>query len=427
VFGFNPTSVDNGVLEQQKERVMSIRKKMCIVYGIALTAAASAATPVTPESLNVQKIAVGEPVGTSQQEEAERKTANISNVAEVLDKHAAHQDKLNSFICKWEASTRMNALLTAPYTALSGRSQKVELIEFRCDGSRYSERQSKWGNIRSAKDFVRKEQGPYNSRLWDGQRFFHYVATTNRPGRLGIFAAVNELPETMQLGHQRDRAGLGALLIRGFYPINDERVDFAIRKAQTVSMGDRTERINGSECYSIVAEDASQKCTLWFDPGHGYNIAKGQIQYKDSNVSLSQENVRFEKIDDCWIVAEAVVRRIQKFWKGNFTDETTVCKLMEMKINPDHERLGSFRPDDILDGTTVLFQGDTWKKTHGHIRTAPDRMTGRMRAGVMTWFDDQGRAASYTWRNGKIVDEDHSLVADFLSKDVRGSKDDAKR
>jgi hypothetical protein len=301
------------------------------------------------------------------------------------------------------------------------------LTEFRCDGSRYSERRFNWGHIRSVKDFIPKERAPYNSRLWDGHRFFHYTAAMDRPGRLGIFADVNELPETLRLGHQRDLAGLGAILVRGFYPIDNERVDFALRKAQTVSMGERTERINGSECRSIVAEDASKKCILWFDPGHGCHIAKGQVQYKDRNVFLSQENTRFEKIDDRWIVAEAVVRRIQRFWKGNFTDETTVCKLIEIELNPDHERLDSFRPDDILDRTTVLFHGETWKNTHSHLRTASGRLRGRMRAGVMTWFDDQGRVVSYLWREGKIVDEDSSIVADFLSRDIRDGRNDAKR
>jgi len=371
---------------------------------------------------------VGEPIRKSPQEEAERRTTRISSVSELLDQYAAHQDKLNSFFCQWEASTQTNAVLTQPpYRALSGKSQKGTWMEARCDGSRYGERRSVWGNVKSAKDFIRKERAPYNSDLWDGGKFFHYVATMNWPGRLIICADVNELPESMRRKHKRDRAGLNVPLIRGFYPIDDERMDAALRRAQTVSLGAHTERINGSDCYSIEAENSSRKYMVWFDPGHGYHIAKGQVQYKDSGLFVSQENRRFEKIDGLWMIAEAVVRRIQKFRNGDSTDDTTVYKLVEMKINPDHERLGSFRPDDIVTGTTVLFEGEAWKKTHADTRIASGRMRGRMRAGVMAFFDEQGKIVSYTWRDGKIVDENGNLFADFLDKDTPGNKNDAKR
>jgi hypothetical protein len=319
----------------------------------------------------------------SRQKQPEQKTAINSKLSELLDKYAENQDKLKSFICKWEASTELNALLTEPpYTALSGKSKKVRWTEFRCDGGRYSEKFSTWGNIRSVNDFVRKERAPYNSQLWDGQRFFNYVAMTNQPGRLGIYGDVNELPKAMQIEHKCNLAGLNAILIRGFYPIDNERVDSALRKMQSVSVRDKTEKINGSECYVIDAEDSSKKCTIWLDPECGYNIAKGQLQYKDSDLFLSRENIRFEKIDGFWIIAEAVVKRIQKFRNGDFTDDAIVCKLIEIKINPDHEGLSSFLPDDILNGTTVLFKGDSWKKTHGHIRIASGRIKAGRHVGV---------------------------------------------
>ncbi|OHB62721.1 MAG: hypothetical protein A2168_05830 [Planctomycetes bacterium RBG_13_50_24] len=364
----------------------------------------------------------------SRQKQPEQKPAINSKVSELLDKYAENQGKLKSFICKWETSMELNALLTEPsYTALSGKGRKVRLTEFRCDGRRYSEKFSTWGNIRSVKDFIRKERAPYNSRLWDGQRFFNYVAMTNQPGRLGIYGDVYELPERMQIEHRCNLDGLNVILIRGFYAIDDKRIDTALRKEQTVSIRDKTEKINGSDCYVIYAENPSEKYTIWIDPEHGYNIAQGQVQYKDSDLFLSQENIRFEKIDDVWIIVEAVVKKVQKFRNGDFTDNTSRCKLIEIKINPDHERLSSFLPDDILNGTTVLFQGETWKKTHSHFRAASGRIISRMRAGVRTYFDEQGQVVSYTWRDGKIIDENDSMVADFLKEDVQDSNSDAKQ
>jgi hypothetical protein len=364
----------------------------------------------------------------SRQKQPEQKTGVNSKLSELLDKYAENQDKLKSFICKWETSTQMNARLTEPpYTALSGKSKKFRLTEFCCDGSRYSERIQTWGNIRSVKDFILKERAPYNSRLWDGQRFFSYVAVTNQPGRLGIHGDVNELPKNMQLEHKYYLAGLNVILVRGFYAVNEERIDTALRRMQVVSVRDKTEKINASECYVVDAEDSSRECTVWLDPEHGYNIAKGQVQYKDSDLFLSQENVRFSKIDGFWIIAESVMKRIQKFRNGDFTDDTTVYKLIEIKINPDRAGLSSFLPDDIVNGTTVLFYGDTWKKTHDHIRIASGRIKGGMRTGKRTYFDEKGRVVSYTWRDSKVLDVNDSIVADFLKKDINSGDYDAKQ
>ena len=364
----------------------------------------------------------------SRQKQPEQKNEVNSKLSELLDKYAENQDKLKSFICNWETSMQMNALLTEPpYMALSGKSKKFRLIEFRCDGSRYSERIQTWGNIRSVKDFIPKERAPYNSRLWDGHRFFNYVAVSNQPGRLGIHGDVNELPKNMQLEHKYDIAGLNVILVRGFYAVNEERIDTALRRMQVVYVRDKTEKINASECYVIDAEDSSKECTVWLDPEHGYNIAKGQVQYKDSDLFLSQENVRFEKIDDFWIITEAIVKRIQKFRNGDFTDDTTVYKLIEIKINPDRAGLSSFLPDDIVNGTTVLFYGDTWKKTHGHISIASGRIKASMRTGKNTYFNEQGQVVSYTWRDGKVLDADDRIAADFLKEDIKMGNNNAKQ
>ena len=369
-----------------------------------------------------------EQIHNSRQWQPEQKTPATNRISELLDKYAENQHKLKSFVCKWETSTQMNALLTEPpYTALSGKGKKIRLMEFRYDGSRYSEKFSTWGNIRSVKDFIPKERAPYNSQLWDGQRFFSYVAMTNQPGRLGIYCDIYELPENMQTEHKCNLAGLNVILIRGFYPIDNERVDAALRKGQTVSVRDKTEKINGSECYIIDAEDSSKKYTIWIDPEYGYNITKGQVQYKNSDLFLSQENIRFEKIDGFWIIAEAVMRRIQKFRNGDFTDETTRCKMIEIKLNPDHEGLTSFLPDDILNGTTVLFNGEVWKKTNSHIRTASGRIISNMRTGIRTYFDEQGQVVSYTWRDGKVIDVNDSIVADFLKEKAATGDNDAKQ
>ena len=230
----------------------------------------------------------------------------------------------------------------------------------------------------------------------------------------------------MKPGQKYNLAGLNVILVRGFYAIDNERIDVALRKERNVSMRDKTEKLNGSDCYVIESECPSEKDTFWIDPRHGYSIAKAQARYKDRDLFISQENVCFRKIDDVWIVVEAVVKRIQKFRNGNFTDASRRDKLIEIKLNPDHERIGSFLPDDIVNGTTVLFRGNTWEKNYNHIRAATGHIKGSMRIGVKTYFNEQGQVVNYTWQDGRVVDANGQVITDFREKVSEGENNDAK-
>ena len=123
---------------------------LCSGFMPAGSAAAASQKPAGKQST------AWELIRKSRQKQLEQKPAINIKVSELLNKYTENQDKLKSFICKWEASTQMDALLTEPpYNALLGKSQEVKLTEFCCDGIRYSEKFQTWGNIRSVKDFVR--------------------------------------------------------------------------------------------------------------------------------------------------------------------------------------------------------------------------------------------------------------------------------
>jgi hypothetical protein len=173
---------------------------------------------------------------------------------------------------------------------------------------------------------------------------------------------------------------------------------------------DKTKKINGIDCYVVEAENKNTKYTLWIDPEHGYNTAQWQLEYPNSHLRVSLESVCFEKIDDVWVIVEGVVNRLQNFKNGDFTNDTKHCELTEMVLNPDHDALGSFLPDDILDRTTVLFYG----RSHDHIRGATGQLIRKGRNGKV--FDEQGRVVSYTWQNGKVVDVSGKVVMDCLRK-----------
>jgi hypothetical protein len=326
---------------------------------------------------------------------------------ELLDKHAETQNKQQSHICKWKVIAKMNAKLSdPPYSALSGKSRKVKLYEFRYDGDRYNTRWCTWGNVKSAKIFRPKDNAGYNSILWDGCTYFNYVATVNRPGRLSIYRRIEDLPKNSRDGHEIEkRFGPGSSLINVHV-----REYLILRKIPSLSVRDKTEKINGIDCYVVEAENKNTKYTLWIDPEHGYNTAKWQLEYPNSHLRVSLERVRFEKIDDVWVIVEGVVNRLENFKNGDFTNETRHCELTEIVLNPDHDALGSFLPDDILDRTMVLFPG----KSQDHIRGATGRLVSKGRNGKV--YDEQGRVVSYTWQNGKVVDISGKVVMDCLKK-----------
>ncbi|MHC4740105.1 MAG: hypothetical protein ACYS9Y_14445 [Planctomycetota bacterium] len=335
---------------------------------------------------------------------------------ELLDKYAETQNKQQSYICKWKVRIKMNAKLREPpYSALSGKSKKMRLYEFRYDGSRYIERWHSWGNIRSAKKFIPKERGPYNSQLWDGSMYFNYVASVDTPGRLGIYKQINYLPENMKTSHLGTTLwGPGIGLIRGFW-YDLERIDFTLRKNSKLSIRDKKEKIRGADCYVIDAEFQQNKYTLWIDPEHGYNIA--QAQSRLTNVAIALQDVHFRKIDDVWIIEEGVVKRLEKFKNGDFTNETRHCELSEMMLNPDHDALGSFVPDDIKNGAKVTIYVGL-----NRVRGASGRRL-TMKAGRDEILDQRGNIVSCTWQDGKVIDDANGLVVmDFRRKENAKSK-----
>ncbi len=337
---------------------------------------------------------------------------------ELLDKYTETQNKQRSYICKWKVRTKMNAKASEPpYTALSGKGKKMTLYEFGYDGSRYNQRWHSWGNIRSVRKFIPKKRGPYNSQLWDGNMYFNYVATADTPGILNIYKQIDYLPKNMKTDHSGiTRWGPGIGLIRGFCCDLD-----TLRKNSKLSIRDKKEKIRGVGCYVIDAEFQKNKCTLWIDPEHGYNIAQAQgkliqLQGKPYNVAIALQQVHFKKIDDVWIIEEGVVRRLQKFKNNDFTNETRHCELTEMMLNPDHDALGTFVPDDIKNGAQVMI-----KVGLNRVRGASGRrLTMKGERGQV--LDQHGNVVSCTWQDRKVIDDANGLeVMNF------GSKENAKR
>jgi len=299
---------------------------------------------------------------------------------ELLDKYVETQNKLKSFILKAQTSRRGKSSTRAMGKFSTDYSYEYEL---RSDGSRVRVRRNIWGRPNSRLDLA-KDEALYRSRLWDGETFFRYYRAANSKraplGELSI-TRIEEENNKRTKSKNLDRESPGNF-IRGYLPADTDRIDTILRKANTISVRDETENIGGADCYVIEAQTKHGRYKVWIDPSHGYHIAKATAKRGAGNVvapgnyklSGSEtrffllENVRFTKLDDVWVPVEADLAYGSTYHGDNYFDNTKIHhKVTDIILNPDHDALGSFLPDDIRDGAPVYFingvrvKGYTWR------------------------------------------------------------------
>jgi len=317
------------------------------------------------------------------------------SVTELLDKYAATQDEIyQSFIIKSEMSCESS----------SSKPGEVGLVrhmastdEFRFDdkNGRFSNRTFIWGNVGSAFENIPKDNPAYQSYMWDGKDYFQYARSPFNPvSKLGkVHLTRNRARDTSNKPYRQ--GGLSGL--RGAIFGSNERIESELRRAQTISVQDRTEKIGDSECYVVDAITKLGKITVWIDPKHGYNIAKfnleisgkrGDIVYgrpleEDDIIHLSQRVTRFEKLNGFWIPMEGDSSYHRDMGK-DYSESRTHEKITEIKLNVDHDALGSFVPNDILNGARVFVTGVE---------------------GIM-----------YTWQDGKLIPNIDKVAVDQIDK-----------
>jgi len=328
---------------------------------------------------------------------AERPTA-----FELLDKYAENLNKRQSYIVKTESSVKGSKLYDS---RIRDDRVKYNAGELRFDGDRASSRYHMWGHV-SPRIKVTKELALYQSRLWDGEDFYQYDLSIHLPKSPTPFgsAIISRGKEISNKKYNRSimtvrNHSCGPLM--GFFEYDAERVDKILRQADNISVRDRIEKVGGSNCYIIDAKTKRGKYTLWIDPKHGYNIAKAEnikqagdltfsydylLAGKDK-ISYFLENVRFEKIDDVWTPIEADMRNSRIIDTGEFYIASEMhVKITDIDIvlNPDHDALGSFLPDDVKSGTIVILRGVPGIK--------------------------------YTWQDGQVVDKNGKVIMDCRPK-----------
>lgn len=324
---------------------------------------------------------------------------------ELLDKYAETQDKLHrSFIIKSQVSSVHSGVVWGG-TWRADKQKTYSSIELRFDGDRICHRYYKWGHRDLQNKSIPKHNASYFSTLWDGRTHFScqiHPAKGNPIGHLRICGKFSR--ERNQQVISFEYCGHELL---GFFTGEYERVDSVLRKAIELSVKDRLEQLGGSDCYLIEALTKHARYKLWIDPQHGYNIAKaivhwsedappyGKEHWRTKNTLNSLENVRFKEIDDLWVPVEADIVLNKTLHNGEWTKQSWHHKLIEITLNPDHDALGSFVPDDIKNGAVV------------HLL----RLDGGL----------EPKEEKHTWQDGQVVDEKGRVIMDCRPKKASGS------
>jgi len=322
---------------------------------------------------------------------------NRLTAEQVLARFAEMQDQVTSFIAEYEVSRQDVVLRTG-----SRRSEYWLAGETRYDGKRVRERDRSWGQI--TPDTARSKDKPYyRSRLFDGHWRYQYeqpfwrVEDSRDPRQAAgqlllrhISAEPIPLPRALQEG--------GLYLAWGVLPHDHQRIDVRLREAATLQVRDKLQVAGSalSPCYVLEGHlPDAQHYTVWLDPAHGFQMAKGILRrtagYRPSSTYTLQsgeydlgfvEKVRFAKNGDVWVPVEAVggLDNVRKGYRSSMRFQLKTTRFL---LNPDHEHLRSFVPDDIRNGTAVYAQGRT---------------------------NARGSIVRDEWRDGHVVDRNGNMV-----------------
>jgi len=148
-------------------------------------------------------------------------------------------------------------------------------------------------------------------------------------------------------------------ILMGYFWNEKSRIDVRLRDANSIRVRNKMDKAEGRPCYVIEAGIKEGEYKLWIDPEHGHNIVKIEIERDDiaylEHFSESVKCARFKRLDDMWLPMEGETRRYWDWPGEHYCEGTMSFKLEEIILNPDHNSLGSFVPDDIRDGARTTF------------------------------------------------------------------------
>ncbi len=316
--------------------------------------------------------------------------------SELLDRYSESLAKRQSFIATWQVEKRGSTSLL-----LDGKEMVDHWMEeCRYDGQRVSRRTSIWGQV-NPKMGIPKDKPLYKSCLWDGKEILWY----NKPS--ASLPYLERLAGTVILSRSDENKRQAARIVEtamadvsggptlGYFPGEKARIDSVLRSADSMRVTDTRERVGSADCYVIIAETSEATYKVWIDPEHGHNIARAVVERRTNAAGFQAEEsfevARFEEVNGSWVPVEFTGELLAKHPGNHWSKTVSKCTTANITFDPDHDKLGSFIPDDIQEGARV-------------------RIADSAHQGFIP--------ISYVWQDGRPVADIDKIVVDQMEKAV---------
>ena len=226
--------------------------------------------------------------------------------------------------------------------------------------------------------------------IWDGSRYTGSLLTmehTNpfgrRPDHLSVTYSDRSTKYTVGWGTWAFGLGLTA---------GDGHFAKPLSESETLRLRPEMEQVDGFECYVLEGDTRDYHYTVWIDPDHGYLhrkiIGEGHKTEKLVKRLLEVTGVKIESFDGIPMVTEATRHVFSEYIDGNTIDLTAREKISNIVWNPDFEKEGAFKLDNIPNGTPVSYFADNMNET----------------------------GIKFHWQDGKIVANIDDLVVEQIDK-----------
>jgi len=315
------------------------------------------------------------------------------DAGEVLRRFTEARKNLNSFIVKGSSTNSST-------TTRSGKGVMYSTFEYRFDGERVKNCCFHWGDIGNRGKGTKKKDAHYQMNLWDGQTAYSFTKSPdNNKGTSNLSMSDKDNPgEYSKYSKRAPESFKGSAIgaVMGYHHGDKVAIGKLLSGSSVkLRLPDKKSKLRGADCYVLQADVPKYgKYTLWIDPVHDYHIARIQVQRgpgdrmgSDSNLLIlekgrimkySYEVLKFEKKTGAWFPKICKTKKYDTFPGYKSSSEIDIT-FSEITLNPDHDALGSFLPDDVENGSTV------------RILSLPVKMK----------FLDR-----FFWQDGKIVDKD---------------------
>jgi hypothetical protein len=336
-------------------------------------------------SLSVSIVAAGSP--------------DARDAREVLRRFTKARNNLSSYIVKGRLKT------TYRYTGFDGIGTCYMDFENRFDGNRVKHITRTWGDIGIRDRNIKKEKASYWMNLCNGQTAYEFAKSDNHNKGKGTLRISDK-------GTPGDYSKKAAELFKGSsvgkvmgYHYGDKVPigELFLGSSVKLQLRDKRSSLRGVDCYVIQADVPGKgSYTVWIDPVHDYHIARIRVQRgtgdrigRESDPLIlkegamrkdSYEVLEFEKKRGAWFPKICKVKRYGTSPGYKSINESDLTFSM-ITLDPDHDALGSFLPDDIPNGSEV------------RLRSLPPSM-------------------KFVWQDGKVVDKDGRVVFDSKSKET---------